>query len=99
MGNVRIAILNTYDKVCAFMDNDAPETMHYYDDELHQYLSGAAHTFSFKTDASHEDSIYLSAGYKLAFQSAGKDYYLNIMNCVRDEDIVEIEVGYSESGT
>nr|DAM60990.1 MAG TPA: tail protein [Herelleviridae sp.] len=91
MGNVRIAILNTYDKVCAFMDNDAPETMHYYDDELHQYLSGAAHTFSFKTDASHEDSIYLSAGYKLAFQSAGKDYYLNIMNCVRDEDIVEIE--------
>ena len=59
------------------MDNDAPETMHYYDDELHQYLSGAAHTFSFKTDASHEDSIYLSAGYKLAFQSAGKDYYLD----------------------
>ena len=39
MENVRIAILSNMDKVCAFMDNEAVDGLHYWDDELHRYLS------------------------------------------------------------
>ena len=37
MENVRIAILDTYGKVLAFLDNTAPKALHYFDDELHTY--------------------------------------------------------------
>ena len=40
MDNIRIAVLSAYDEVRAFLDNEAPEAMHYYDDELHEYLKG-----------------------------------------------------------
>lgn len=88
---VRIAVVDTSDLVQAYLDNSAPESMHYYDDELHMYLSGTAHTFSFKTDARHPDSEYLTVGNRLVFRWKEKDYYLNIMNSVRDEDTVEIQ--------
>lgn len=67
MDNIRIAVLSAYDNVCAFIDNEAPEGMHYYDDELHMYLEGAASTYTFKTNADHPDSLYLVEGNKLAF--------------------------------
>ena len=91
MENVRIAILNAYDKVCGYMDNQAPESLHYYSDELHQYLKGSANTYSFRCNARHEDSVYLTEGNKLAFRYRGKDYYLNIMRVTRNEDEVEVE--------
>lgn len=91
MENVRIAILSTHDNVCAFMDNEAVDGLHYWDDELHQYLSGSSHTFTFKADARHEDSVYLTVGNKISFQYHKKDYYLNIVNCIRSEDVVEVE--------
>ena len=90
MERVRIAILDNYDNVVAFMDNGAPKAMHYYDDELHEYLKGTANTFSFTANAKHEDSEYLVEGNKIAFVYRGKDYYLNIMNVRRDE--LEVEV-------
>lgn len=91
MDNIRIAILTTYDKVCAFMDNEAPKALHYYDDELHQYLQGTANTLHFKTPAKHEDSVFLTAGNKLAFTWRKKGYYFNIMQVTRTEKDVEIE--------
>ena len=91
MENVRIAILSNMDKVCAFMDNEAVDGLHYWDDELHRYLSGSTHTFSFKADATHEDSVHLTVGNKISFRYKMRDYYFNIVNCVRDEDTVEIE--------
>ena len=90
MERVRIAILDNYDNVVAFMDNGAPKAMHYYDDELHEYLKGTANTFSFTANAKHEDSEYLVEGNKIAFVYRDKDYYLNIMNVRRDE--IEVEV-------
>lgn len=96
MEQVRIAILDAYDNVCAFLDNGAPKGLHYYEDELHEYLKGAANTFSFKSSAKHEDSAYLTEGNKLAFQYHDRDYYLNIMRVVRDEWTVEV-IAYSLS--
>ena len=90
MERVRIAILDNYDNVVAFMDNVAPKAMHYYDDELHEYLKGTANTFTFIASAKHEDSEYLVEGNKIAFVYRNKDYYLNIMNVRRDE--IEVEV-------
>lgn len=90
MERVRIAVLDAYDNVLAFMDNGAPKALHYYDDELHEYLKGTANTFSFCAGAKHEDSKYLVEGNKLSFLYRGKEYYLNIMNVRRDE--LEVEV-------
>ena len=73
------------------MDNEAPEALHYYEDELHEYLQGAANTFTFTAMAKHQDSIYLVEGNKLAFVYNGRDYYLNIMSVSRDEYEVEVE--------
>lgn len=91
MDYVRIAIIDTGDIVLSALDNSVPDALHYYEDSLHLYLNGGAHTFSFKADARHPDSEYLTVGNKLAFCWRGKDYYLNIMNCIRDEDTVEVQ--------
>lgn len=91
MVNIRIAVLSTNDELHTFMDNEAPEALHYYEDELHEYLQGAANTFAFTAMAKHQDSIYLVEGNKLAFVCNGRDYYLNIMSVSRDEYEVEVE--------
>lgn len=91
MDNIRIAVLSAYDEVRAFLDNEAPEAMHYYDDELHEYLKGAASTYTFKTDAQHPESVNLVEGNKLAFKWRRKDYYFNIVRVIRDEYEVEVE--------
>lgn len=96
MGSIRITILSTHDVVCARMDNEAPDALHYYDDELHSYLEGTANTFSFKAPADHEDAQYLTVGNKLAFQKDGRDYYLNIVQSTQDEEIVDV-MAYSLS--
>ena len=90
MDNIRIAILDAYDTVCAYLDNSAPKALHYHDDELHEYLKGTATTYTFTTSADHEDSLYLIVGNKLAFRNNNRDYYLNIMQIVRDEYTVEV---------
>ena len=89
--NIRIAVLSAYDEVRAFLDNDAPESMHYYDDELHEYLKGAASTYTFKADAQHPESVSLVEGNRLAFKWRKKDYYLNIVRVIRGEYEVEVE--------
>lgn len=90
MERVRIAILDGYDNILAFMDNGAPKAMHYYDDELHEYLKGTANTFSFTANAKHEDAEYLVEGNKIAFIYRSREYYLNIVNVRRDEFEVEV---------
>ena len=91
MENVRIAVLNTHDTVEGFLDNEAPEALHYYDDELHEYLQGSAYTFTFTASADHEDAQYLVEGNKLAFVYREKEYYLNIMRVEADEYEVTVE--------
>lgn len=91
MENVRIAVLNTHDTVEGFLDNEAPEALHYYDDELHEYLQGSAYTFTFTASADHEDTQYLVEGNKLAFVYREKEYYLNIMRVEADEYEITVE--------
>ena len=91
MQEVRIAILDTNDDVLTFMDNTSRTSLHYYSDELTEYLKGAAATFNFTAPATHEDSVHLSVGNKISFRVDDKDYYMNIMHTERDEKEVSVE--------
>lgn len=85
MGNIRIAVLSTNDELHTFMDNEAPEALHYCKDELHEYLQGTANTYTFVVDAKHPDSQYIEVGNKVAFVYKGRSYYLNIVSAEQTE--------------
>lgn len=88
MKHVRIAILNTNNMPVAFMDNKHKKSMHYWNDELHEYLQGTANTYSFTVNAKHGDSEHVTIGNKVAFIYKGKSYYLNIINTDQTEETI-----------
>lgn len=90
MDNIRIAILNAYDSVQTFIDNQATNAMHYFDEELHTYLSGSAYTFTFSTFSDHEDAKHLVVGNKLSFKYKNRGYYCNIVNVETTETKIKV---------
>lgn len=62
--------------------------MHYWDDELHEYLQGTANTYTFTVSAKHQDAENVTAGNKVAFIHKGKSYYLNIVNTEQTEETI-----------
>lgn len=85
MNEIRIAVLNPHDRVLTFLDNSHRNSMHYWNDELHEYLQGTANTYAFTVSSKHEDAAYIVEGNKVAFVYNGKDYYLNIVHVEKDE--------------
>nr|DAP64129.1 MAG TPA: tail protein [Caudoviricetes sp.] len=88
MENVRIAILSTSNVPLAYMDNAHKKSMHYWKDELHEYLQGAANTYTFTVNAKHTDAQHITVGNKVAFIHKGKSYYLNIVNTDQTEKTI-----------
>nr|DAZ02729.1 MAG TPA: tail protein [Caudoviricetes sp.] len=88
MENVRIAILSTSNVPLAYMDNKHKKSMHYWKDELHEYLQGAANTYTFTVNAKHTDAQHITVGNKVAFKYKGKSYYLNIVNTEQTEETI-----------
>lgn len=88
MDNIRIAILSANNTPVAFMDNRHKKSMHYWDDELHEYLQGTANTYTFTVSANHQDAENVTAGNKVAFIHKGKSYYLNIVNTEQTEQTI-----------
>lgn len=88
MDNIRIAILSANNTPVAFMDNQHKKSMHYWGDELHKYLQGAANTYTFTVSAKHQDAENVTAGNKVAFIHKGKSYYLNIVNTEQTEETI-----------
>ena len=88
MEYVRIAILSANNTPVAFMDNAHKKSMHYWDDELHEYLQGAANTYTFAVNAKHPDAEHVTVGNKVAFTYKGKSYYLNIANTDQTEKTI-----------
>lgn len=86
--NVRIAILSTSNVPLAYMDNKHKKSMHYWKDELHEYLQGAANTYTFTVNAKHTDAQHITVGNKVAFTYKGKSYYLNIVNTDQTEQTI-----------
>ena len=90
MEQIRIAILNPYNKVLAFLDNTVPNAMHYFDEILHTYLKGSSYTFEFTTMTAHDDAVFLVEGNKLSFKRKGKDYHLTIMSVEKGGDTTTV---------
>lgn len=88
MDSIRIAILSANNTPVAFMDNAHKKSMHYWDDELHEYLQGTANTYTFTVNAKHTDAQYITVGNKVAFKYKGKFYYLNIVNTEQTEQTI-----------
>ena len=88
MEYVRIAILSANNTPVAFMDNAHKKSMHYWDDELHEYLQGAANTYTFTVNAKHPDAEHVTVGNKVAFTYKGRSYYLNIVNTDQTEKTI-----------
>lgn len=88
MDNIRIAILSANNTPVAFMDNGHKKSMHYWNDELHEYLQGTANTYTFTVNAKHPDAEHVTVGNKVAFTHKGKSYYLNIVNTDQTEKII-----------
>ena len=90
MEYIRIAILNPYNKVLAFLDNTVPNAMHYFNETLHTYLKGSSYTFEFTTMTAHDDAVFLVEGNKLSFKRKGKDYHLTIMSVEKGGDTTSV---------
>lgn len=88
MDNIRIAILSTNNTPVAYMDNGHKKSMHYWNDELHEYLQGTANTYTFTVNAKHPDAQHVTAGNKVAFNYRRKSYYLNIVNTHQTEQTI-----------
>lgn len=88
MDNIRIAILSANNTPVAFMDNGHKKSMHYWGDELHEYLQGTANTYTFTVNAKHPDAQHITVGNKVAFTYKGKSYYLNIVNTDQTEQTI-----------
>lgn len=88
MDSIRIAILSANNTPVAFMDNAHKKSMHYWKDELHEYLQGAANTYTFTVNAKHTDAQHITVGNKVAFKCNGKSYYLNIVNTEQTEQTI-----------
>lgn len=90
MEQIRIAILNPYNKVLAFLDNTVPNAMHYFDEILHTYLKGSSYTFEFTTMTAHDDAVFLVEGNKLSFIRKNKGYHLTIMSVEKGGDTTSV---------
>lgn len=88
MANIRIAILSANNTPVAFIDNGHKKSVHYWNDELREYLQGAANTYTFTVNAKHPDAQHITAGNKVAFTYKGKSYYLNIVNTDQTEQTI-----------
>lgn len=88
MDSIRIAILSANNTPVAFMDNAHKKSMHYWGDELHEYLQGTANTYTFTVNAKHPDAEHVTVGNKVAFTYKDKSYYLNIVNTDQTEKII-----------
>ena len=91
MENVRITILSAGNEPLAYMDNKHKKSMHYWKDELREYLQGAANTYTFTVNAKHTDAQHITVGNKVAFSYKGKSYYLNIVNTEQTERTITAE--------
>lgn len=92
MDSIRIAILSANNTPVAFMDNAHKKSMHYWGDDLHEYLQGTANTYTFTVNAKHPDAQHITVGNKVAFTYKGKSYYLNIVNTDQTEKIITATV-------
>ena len=88
---MRICILSKDNEPLGFLDNEISEGLHFYDDTLHIYFTGTAHTFEFAVIATEEAADLLKVGNKISFVYKDRGYYMSIMNTEQDEEEIKVE--------
>lgn len=88
---MRIALLSPQDRLIGHLDNSGTDSLHYWNDELHEYLLGTASTLALSCDATHELAPLIREGCKLAFRLNGRDYYMNIVTIRQDAYKIDLE--------
>ncbi|MEG9203935.1 hypothetical protein V6B05_04795, partial [Lactococcus garvieae] len=87
---MQISIHDSSMERVAYMNNDLPEALHYFDDNWHRYLAEGSSTFDFKVLKNHPDaSLITSQGY-ISFTYEGVDYLFVVM--IKKEDDYTLEV-------
>ena len=82
-------LISIHDKTLrrvAFIDNEKPETLHFFDDIWHRYLTEATSTFDFSVPKTGNAALqYLTEKNYVSFQYGGQDYLFNIMRTQETE--------------
>ena len=82
-------LISIHDKTLqrvAFIDNEKPETLHFFDDVWHRYLMEATSTFDFSVPKTGNAVLqYLTEKNYVSFQYEGQDYLFNIMRTEETE--------------
>lgn len=82
-------LISIHDKTLrrvAFIDNEKPETLHFFDDVWHRYLTEATSTFDFSVPKTGNAALqYLTEKNYVSFQYEGQDYLFNIMRTEETE--------------
>lgn len=82
-------LISIHDKTLrrvAFIDNEKPETLHFFDDIWHRYLTEATSTFDFSVPKTGNATLqYLTEKNYVSFQYGGQDYLFNIMRTEETE--------------
>lgn len=82
-------LISIHDKTLrrvGFIDNEKPETLHYYNDTWHRYLTEATSTFEFTVQKSGQALLaYLNEKNYVSFRYENQDYLFNIMRTEETE--------------
>ena len=82
-------LISIHDKTLqrvAFIDNEKLETLHFFDDVWHRYLTEATSTFDFSVPKTGNAALqYLTEKNYVSFQYEGQDYLFNIMRTEETE--------------
>ena len=82
-------LISIHDKTLqrvGFIDNEKPDTLHFYNDTWHRYLTEATSTFDFTVPKTGHASLqFLTEKHYVSFRYEGKDYLFNIMKIEETE--------------
>ena len=82
---VRLAVIDKYNHVIGYLDNEPKYANHYYDELLHTYLEGSAALFEFTVQANPTTANLVQVGNKVSFIYQNKSYYFNIFQTEQTE--------------
>ena len=75
----------------AYIDNDKPDTLHFYDDTWTRYLTEATSTFDFTVPKTGQDTLkYLTDKNYVSFRYENSDYLFNIIKIEETEQSIEV---------
>ena len=80
--------LNIHDKTLKYIgviNNNLPESLHYFDDKWHRYLAEGSSTFEFSVPKNNPDFSLIQESSYISFYYEHEDYLFNIIGTKEDD--------------